>query len=61
MKKTMFFRCGKVVRTLNGDVHFPSLNKAKKESRALQQQHGGLGSGVLRVVDRLPPFKKPQD
>ena len=54
MKEPKFFRKDKVIRTPEGDEAFPSVNTAKRRSRELQLANGGLGCGVLRVVEKLP-------
>ena len=57
MKKAEFFRKGNVIRAMGSpepDKKFDSINAAKKASRQMQQKNGGLGCGVLRVVDRFP-------
>ena len=58
MKKADFFRKGNVIRFVafggGSDENFSSINAAKKASRQMQQKNGGLGCGVLRVVDRFP-------
>lgn len=54
MKEPKFYRKGKVIRTPEGDETFPSMNTAKRRSRELQLANGGLGCGVLRVVEKLP-------
>ena len=57
MKKTEFLRKGNVIRTMGSpepDKKFDSINAAKKASRQLQQKNGGLGCGVLSVVDLFP-------
>lgn len=55
MKETKFFRRRNVIRTPDGDKVFGSVNKAKQESRTIQEAAGGLGCGVLRVVEKFPP------
>lgn len=52
--QTKYFRCKKIIRTPDGDKAFDSINKAKAESRRIQNANGGLGRGVLRVVAKLP-------
>jgi hypothetical protein len=67
--KTKFLRMKHVIRTLNDDgtfedkhhftahknpdVKIPSISAAKRASRALQIENGGMGRGSLRVVDSL--------
>lgn len=55
MKEARFFRKRNVIRGPDGDKVFPSVSKAKKESRSIQDANGGMGCGVLRVVQKLPP------
>jgi hypothetical protein len=66
--KTKFLRMKHIIRTLNEDGTFedqhytfklgknalPSINAAKRASRALQEANGGMGAGSLRVVEKLP-------
>ncbi len=55
MKEAKYFRMGRVIRTPDGDEVFPSINKAKKRSHAIQMQADkAIGRGTLRVVDKLP-------
>lgn len=39
------------------DEHFRSINQAKKASRKLQLENGGLGMGSLKLVDKLPALE----
>ena len=61
MKEAQFFRKQNVIRGLGVDKVFSSVNKAKKESRAIQDANGGMGCGVLRVVEKLPPLPETKD
>ena len=61
MKEAQFFRKRNVIRGPEGDKVFPSVNKAKKESRAIQAANGGMGCGVLRAVEKLPPLPETED
>lgn len=36
---------------------YPSISKAKKASRQLQQKHGKLGDGFLRVKKPKPSYE----
>jgi hypothetical protein len=58
MKKAEFFRKGNVIRFVafggGSDEIFSSVNAAKRASRKIQHENGGLGCGVRRVVDRFP-------
>ena len=57
MKKAEFFRNGHIIRIMGSpepDKKFDSVNAAKRASRKTQHKNGGLGCGVLRVVDRFP-------
>lgn len=46
------FMCGSGSKAhMQGRV--PSINQAKKKSRELQKAEGGLGCGILQVVDKL--------
>jgi len=57
MKEAKFFRKQNVIRGPKADKVFQSVNKAKKESRALQiAADGAMGRGSLKVVEKLPPF-----
>jgi hypothetical protein len=49
--KTLFKRKGKTITVIETgeSTVFKSINAAKKESRKLQQQNGGLGCGSLVV------------
>lgn len=57
MKTPLFFRKRNVIRGPQGDKVYPSISKAKQESRSIQVTNGGLGCGVLRVVERLPDIE----
>ena len=49
-KTPTYFRKGKTVRHVEGAVEtFPSISKAKRHSRQLQQSNGRMGDGFLRV------------
>ena len=61
MKEAIFFRKQNVIRGPEGDKVFQSVNKAKKESRTIQNTNGGMGCGVLRVVEKLPPLPEAED
>lgn len=61
MKDAVSFRKQNVIRGPEGDKVFPSVNKAKKESRAIQAANGGMGCGVLRVVEQLPPLPEMEE
>ena len=61
MEEAQFFRKQNVIRGPYGDKVFPSVNKAKKESRTIQAANGGMGCGVLRVVEKLPPLPETED
>jgi hypothetical protein len=70
MQKVKFLRKGHVIRTLKADgtfsdehfkgrrhpkgPDFSSVSAAKRASRKLQEAHGGVGCGVLRVVKDWP-------
>lgn len=54
MKAAIYFRKKNVIRGPEGDKVFASITKAKKASRDIQVANGGLGCGVLRVVEHLP-------
>lgn len=58
MKQVEYFRKGKTIRSVasggGSDEIFSSINAAKKASRKLQQKNGGLGCGVLSVVEKFP-------
>lgn len=51
--ETAYVRKGKVITQVDVDppdvIAFKSINAAKKESRKLQQAHGGLGRGFVKV------------
>lgn len=57
MKTPLFFRKRNVIRGPQGDKVYPSISKAKQESRSIQANNGGLGCGVLRIVERLPDIE----
>lgn len=61
MREAKFFRKKNVIRGAEGDKVFPSVNKAKKESRSIQAANGGMGCGVLRVVEKLPPLPEAEE
>lgn len=54
MKEAKWFRKSNIIRGPEGDKVYQSINKAKKESRVIQAANGGLGCGVLRIVEKLP-------
>ena len=56
-RQAKYFRKGTVIRGPEGDQNFQSIALAKKESHRIQKAEGGLGSGVMRVVDTLPPME----
>ncbi len=58
---TKYYRKGKVIRSADRDQESDSLNKAKRKSRELQQEEGGLGQGSLRVVEKLPEIDSLKD
>jgi hypothetical protein len=65
MATLKFLRCKHVIRTLSEDgnhtdEHFnckrtskPSISAAKRASRKLQMENGGLGMGSLQIVEKL--------
>ena len=75
MRKVKFLRKGHVIRTLNDDGTFidehytgmnrplnisgPSKSAAKRASRKLQEANGGMGCGVLKVVEDWPQEQQP--
>lgn len=50
--KTKYKRIGRIISNLEPKVveEFASINKAKKESRRLQEANGGLGCGYVQVL-----------
>lgn len=53
IKTPEYFRKKKVIRGPDGDKVFPSINQAKKASRLIQQSNGGMGCGILKVVEKF--------
>ena len=51
MKTVKYIRKGRRIKNLdtNKTDTWQSINLAKKESRRLQQEHGRLGDGLVRV------------
>ncbi len=60
-KENLYQRKGKVIhKNGEGFKTFDSANKAKKESRKIQKEAGGLGCGILSNITetKFPPSKQ---
>lgn len=58
MTEAKYFRTGNKLVDTDGKSVFPegapiSINKAKRKSRELQIQNGGLGQGSVRTLHRV--------
>ena len=59
MIETKYYRKKNLIMGPDGIKEYPSISQAKKASWALQKENGGLGCGILKVLnslEKLPDF-----